>query len=755
LAVNTPLGEDVLLLRSFSYTEQLGRPFHAELSLLSDKDDVDFSKILGQSVTVRLEQAGGAQRYFNGFVSRFVQGGGDRTAAYQATVVPWLWFLTRTSDCRIFQNMSVPDIILKVFKDLGFDDYKLALHGTYEPWEYCVQYRETDFNFVSRLMEQEGIYYFFEHSDGKHVLFLTDSPGGHEPYPEYGTIRYRPLGGGGDSDREFISDWTVEQVVQPGACAITDFDFKAPRKALMAVSKVARDHAGSKYELYDFPGEYEQPGEGTAYSRVRIDELQAQHELMTGGGDVTGVSAGYTFEMTEHPRDDQNQEYLVTSATYHVTMDEYDSGGGAGGGATVSCRFTAMKASQQFRPARLTPKPLIQGPQTAIVVGPGGDEIYTDEFGRVKVQFHWDREGKRDEKSSCWIRVSQPWAGKAWGGVTIPRIGQEVVVEFLEGDPDRPIITGRVYNADMPVPYALPANKTQSGMKSRSSPGGGTANFNEIRMEDKKGSEQLYIHAEKNQDIVVENDKTENVGHDETISIGHDRTETVGHDHTKTVKNNETITIVNDRTDAVGGNETRTVAKDRTRTVSKNETVTVTLTRTHTVGINEAITIGAAQEVTVGAAQTITVGAVQATTVGASQSFAVGGNQSTTVGKNQTMAVGGDRVVKVGASHATNVGKDRGAAVSGNDKLKVGKKLTIEVGDEIEIKTGQASITMKKDGTILIKGKEITLDAMQKVESKAMNIKAEAQTKNEVKGAMVTVEASGINTIKGSLVKIN
>jgi type VI secretion system secreted protein VgrG len=757
IGVTTPLGDDTLLLKSFSYSEQLGRPFQAALDLASDDPNVKFDKIVGQSVTVRLDQAGGTSRYFNGYVSRFSVGGDGRTASYTATVVPWLWLLTRTSDCRIFQNKSVPDIIMEVFRDRGFSDFEDALEGSFEPWEYCVQYRETDFNFVSRLMEQEGIYYYFRHEDGKHTLVLTNSSSTHEPYPEYDKLTFRPEPGDGDATREYVSGWAAEQGVQPGAYALTDFDFKSPRKKLLAMTKATYQHAQSAYEMYDYPGEYDQPGEGSAYSKIRVQELEAQHEVFKAATDATGVSAGFVFELTEHPREEFNEKkYLVTSAEYHVSGDAFDSSGnGSGGGATVHCRFTAISADQQFRPPRVTPRPLVQGPQTAIVVGPSGDEIYTDEYGRVKVQFHWDREGKRDEKSSCWIRVSQPWAGKAWGGVTIPRIGHEVIVGFLEGDPDQPIITGRVYNGDNPVPYALPANKTQSGIKSRSSPGGGTANFNEIRMEDKKGSEQLYFHAEKNQDIVVENDKTESVGHDETISIGHDRTETVGHDHTKTVKHNETITIVNDRTDMVSGNETRTVVKDRTRTVSKNETVTVSLTRTHTVGINESITIGAAQEITVGAAQTITVGAVQAITVGASQSNAVGASRTLSVGSNQTTSIGKDHKLTVAKKQTVSVGDDRSTDVAKNDNLKVGKKLVIDAGDEIEIKTGQASITMKKDGTILIKGKEITLDAMQKVESKAMNIKAEASTKNEVKGAMVTVEASGINTIKGSLVKIN
>jgi type VI secretion system secreted protein VgrG len=386
-----------------------------------------------------------------------------------------------------------------------------------------------------------------------------------------------------------------------------------------------------------------------------------------------------------------------------------------GGDFDYSNSFNCIPAALPFRPQRWTPKPVVQGTQTAVVVGPAGEEIFTDKYGRIKVQFHWDRQGKNNADSSCWVRVGTPLAGKQWGMVHIPRIEQEVIVDFLEGDPDQPIIIGSVYNAKEMPPYALPANKTQTGIKSRSSLGGTPDNFNEIRFEDKKGQEQVYVHAEKNEDIVVENDKTENVGHDETITISNDRTETVL------------------------GHETLSVAKNRTRTVNLNEIVTVGLTRTHTVGVNEMINIGAAQEVTVGAMRALTVGINQATTIGR--------NLNENIGSDQSVSIGSDLMEKIGSNHKISVGKD--------NTVDVGKKLTVTVGDQIVFKTGQSSITMKKDGTILIKGKAITVDAMQKIEEKAMNISSDAKTKNITKGAMVNVEASGINTIKGSLVKIN
>jgi type VI secretion system secreted protein VgrG len=683
LAIKTALGSNVLAVRSVSVHERISHLFQIEAELSSEDGEIDLDRVIGHDVTIRLHVGEKDKRFFNGVVSRLVQvanvGG---YAHYRASVVPWLWFLTRTSDCCIFQDMTVPDIIEDVFKFYGFNDYKVKLSATYPKWEYCVQYRETDFNFVSRLMEQEGIYYFFEHEDGKHTLVLADSISAHKPFPGYSEVTFHELEGGA-VEREVITDWTVEKEAQPVAYVLQDFDFKKPKTSLLASSNVKRKYGKAEYEIYDFPGEYVEHAEGDRLTDVRLNELQAQYETLHGQASARGLAAGATFKLKKHPRADQNREYLLTEVSFNADAGKFASDGGKGEGEFFSCSFSAIDKTQQFRAPRITPKPIVQGPQTAIVVGPSGEEIYTDQHARVKVHFPWDRHDKSDENSSCWIRVSQHWAGKQWGAIQIPRLGQEVIVEFLEGDPDEPIITGRVYNADQVPPYALPANKTQSGVKSRSSKGGGTANFNEIRFEDKKGSEEVYIHAEKDQNNVVEND--------ETTSVGHDRTEKVGHD--------EKITIGNDRTEKVGNNENITIGVNRTRNVGKNETVTVVLMRTHTVGVNEAITVGAAQEITVGAAQTITVGAVQAITVGANQTTNVGANQSNSIAANQTNSIG--------AKQNNSIGSDRGTTVGGADSLKVTKKLSIDAGEEIMIQTGDASIHMKKDGTIEIKGKDI------------------------------------------------
>ncbi|MFQ5506932.1 MAG: type VI secretion system Vgr family protein, partial [Planctomycetota bacterium] len=583
IGLTTPLDADALLFHRMTSKEQLGRMFEFDLELLSEDEQIKLENVLGQSMTVRLDLPDGSQRWFNGLVSKFAQAGrAGNYARYQATLRPWLWFLTRSADCRIFQEMTVPAIIKEVFSKHGFTNLTDNLTGSYREWDYCVQYRETDFNFVSRLMEQEGIYYHFAHEDGKHDLVLCDSYSSHEPIPGYEEIPYFPPSTGAERERDHIFHWSVSQEVQSGAFALNDFDFEKPKADLLTRSVVSREHAASDHEIYDYPGEYRSAGDGETYVRTRIEEQQARYEHFRGEGNAAGVAAGGLFKLTGCPRDDQNREYLLISATHSLESNEYESAAKALGPGYGSS-FTAIDAKQPFRPARLTPKPLVQGPQTAIVVGPAGEEIWTDKYGRVKVQFHWDRYGESNENSSCWVRVAQVWAGKSWGGIQIPRINQEVLVEFLEGDPDRPIITGRVYNADHMPPYELPANQTQSGIKSRSTKGGSAENFNEIRMEDLKGSEVLYIHAEKDQSIVVENDQSISVGNDRTENIGNDRSLAVGGNKSESVEKNKTVGIAGNHSESIDGEMTLSVDKSRTMVVKKDLTETVDASMTVSV----------------------------------------------------------------------------------------------------------------------------------------------------------------------------
>lgn len=653
LAIETALGKDVLVVQAFRGSDQLGRLFEYEADLLSENTELEFDRIVGTEVTVRLETARGGTRWFHGWVSRFVQRQTNtRYGAYRATIVPWLWLLTRTSDCRIWsgagQTRTVPEIIEELFKVRGYDAFENHLTGRYTPWEFCVQYRETDFDFISRLLEQEGIYYYFKHEQGKHTLMLVDAMDCLAAYAGYEELSYR-CSESATTDVEHIRDWSLQKQLLSGSYVHKDYDFERPKKDLETEpSSIARSHAAAQCGIYDYPGGYTEPSDGQELAQIRIQEIQADHELLHGHADARGLCVGHLITLQDLPRSGDSRKYLVLATSHSIRSDSFESSqGGDGGGILYSCDFTTMPASEVFRPARVTPKPLIKGPQTAIVVGPAGEEIHTDTYGRIKVKFHWDRHSLTDEKSSCWIRVAHSWAGKKWGAIFTPRIGQEVIVEFLEGDPDLPIITGRVYNGDQTVPYDLPANKTQSGIKSRSTQDAGESNFNEIRFEDKKGEEQIYIHAEKDKRVIVENDRDEEVGHDETIKIGNDRSECV--------ERNESITIGNHRTKDVGKNEDVTIGENRTESVGKNENVTI------------------------------------------------GANREEKVGQDEKLEVTGHRHEQIGK----------------NDQLQVGKSYALEAGDEILLQTGGASISLKKDGTIQIKGKDITMIGSGKIAVKA------------------------------------
>ena len=736
MSITTPLGGDVLLFNTMSVTEELGRLPRYDITVLSEKKDIDPDKLLGQHVTVHLELPDDSLRHYDAHVVRFALAGKrGRYYRYSMVARPWLWFLTRSSDCRIFQDLKVHQIIDEIFSKYKAKAVVDKLKGKdgYRKREYCVQYRETDFNFVSRLMEEEGIYYFIKHSDGKHEVVLCDSASSHDPSPNNGSLPYVDPDRMIREDKDHISAWTFAREIPTGAYVLEDYNFETPSVDLQVKRVEKRQTPDSSYEFYDYAANYLDDNEGKHYVQVRLEELQTGYETADAITNARGLCTGELFKLNGYPRSEQNREYLVVSMQQQLEFSDYESLGDSP--TRYNCTFSALASKEPFRARCVTPKPVVQGVQPAVVVGPAGAEIYTDKYGRVAVQFFWDRRGKKDAKSSCFIRVSHPWAGKNFGMIHTPRIGQEVVVDFVEGDPDRPLITGRVYNAEQMPPWDLPGNMTQSGILTRSSKGGTPANANALRFEDKKGAEQVWLHAEKNQDIEVENDETHWVGHDRTKTIDHDETTHVKHDRTETVDNNETITVHGNRTETVDKNETITVHQNRTETVdqnetitvsgnrthtvSKNETKTVSMNRTHTVGINEAITIGAAQEITVGAAQTITVGAAQAITVGANQTTTVGGDQSNSVSGDQTESVSGDAARKVSGDETIAVSGDRKKNVDGNDATKVAKTFAVVSDEEIAFKTGDASITMKKDGTIVIKGKDITIQGSGKINVKA------------------------------------
>jgi type VI secretion system secreted protein VgrG len=700
-----PKEAGLLLFERMAGGETLGQPFEFRIDLLSKKGDLPIPDVLGKPFSVALLRDKLPPRWFNGIVAGFaLVGWTGEFFRYRAHLRPYLWLLTRTSNCRVFQDKSIPDLIMEFFGVHGVTAKNQLGREGYTPWQYLVQYNETDFNFVSRLMEQEGIYYYFIHDEGSHTVMLADANTFHDPIPGQKEIPFfaagsHPLNQG---EHEHIDAWSAAMQVEPGAYAVKEFDFEKPRAPLLSMANAAKPHLHSELEMYEYPGRYLNTDDRDAYARRRLDEQQLDYERIQGEGNPRGLMPGFVFSLADHPAEDQNHEYLVTSATYELTSNQHLSGA-AETGLDYRCSFTGIPSKRPFRLHVTTPKPVVAGPQTAIVVGPKGNEIWTDKYGRVKVQFHWDRLGANDDKSSCWVRVAQVWAGSQWGAVHTPRIGQEVLVDFLEGDPDRPIVTGRVYNGDQMPPYALPDHQTQSGIKSRSTKGGAPSNFNELRFEDKKGSEHIYLQAEKDFQILVKNDERRQVGHDRIKEVTNDETTAIGGNRDESVSKDERISI--------GGG--------RDETVAGMESVTIGVSRTHSIGMEELVTVGGNRSLTVGVSDSTDVGGSQSFSVGDSQSFSVGGSQSVDVAKDQSVSIAGGRTFTITKDDSVTISGKRTENISKDDTLTVGKKLLINAGDELTLKSGDASIILKKNGDITIKGKNVSIDGSGKINIKA------------------------------------
>jgi type VI secretion system secreted protein VgrG len=536
---NSPL-KDKLLFLSMQGTEQLGRTFGYTVHLLSPDPDIVLTDLIGQkvSVSVELTPQEAKPRYFHAHVIHFQREGklGDYFV-YSAHLAPWLWLLSYAADCRIFQNASIPDIVMAVFRQHAISDFSDSrLTGIYPKLDYVTQYDESDLAFVSRLMEDAGIYYYFEHEKDKHTLVLADSYSAHHKADGYEEIPLLETKIRGARTTDYIDRWSRWNDLRPGAVVMTDYDFEKPRVPLEAQRVAPNNHDKADFEVYQYPGNYNERSAGEDICRRRLDEFNATYEQMGGSGNIRGLGVGNLFDLVIPPPAATRHEYLVDYASYDLRVGGYETKASVDNDNVFSMQFTVLDSKRQFRPERRFKPKKMPGPQTATVVGKSGEEIWTDKYGRVKVQFHWDRKGKNDENSSCWIRVAQVWAGKQWGAMHIPRIGQEVIVDYLNGDPDRPIITGRLYNADNMPPYDLPANQTQSGIKSRSSKGGTANNFNEIRFEDLKGKEELHIQAELDMSTNVKRNQTLYVGGDQNITIHGNQTTSVHGTDEKTGK---------------------------------------------------------------------------------------------------------------------------------------------------------------------------------------------------------------------------
>lgn len=506
----TPIGRDELVLTRFDGTESLSELFVYQIEATSNRQDIDFDKLIGKNCCVKLKSYGNATRYFNGvLVDADWSGTKNNLFVYRLVLRPWLWLLGRKATCRIFKDKSVFDIIEEVFQESGFKDFQIrASRGDYEKIEYCVQYRESDLSFVSRLLEEWGVYTHFEHDEQRHQLMLCDSRSCHKPVKASGgNLPFVPLGGADRHDREHVSAWRAERRFRTGKFGTNDFDYMKPTANLKAEQQGSARYEKGMLESYDYPGRYTERDLGQRRSKVRLEAEQALDMRKYASGDASSLFPGALATLQNHPSD--NGEYLVVRASHRIEPEAYRSGSG-GGGDVYSGTYEFQPVDRPFRAPLVTPRPLVHGPQTALVVtrkGRESEEIDVDEEGRVFVQFHWNRDKDRISRP---VRVAQQWSGKSWGWQVIPRVGQEVVVEFLEGDPDQPLVVGTVYNKDYPYPFKLPDEKTVSGVKTDSTKGHG--GYNKLTFDDKKSSETIALRAEKDLEAVVRHAETREIG---------------------------------------------------------------------------------------------------------------------------------------------------------------------------------------------------------------------------------------------------
>ena len=663
--------------------EELGCLFEYQLALTSTQHDIDLKSLLGKMMTVHVPLPLGQFRHISGMVFRSERGEREvNHTVYRVTLLPEQHLLSFCHDCRIFEGQPVLDVAKQILDKHKLRPYQTSLFWkSYRSWDYLTQYQESDWDFVRRILALEGIYFYFNHLTDGHEMVLADSISSHHARPGWETV---PLLSHGrrDATPDFLRQWGDTCEVRTNDVSLRDFDFRLRGDAAILTghkgTKVAKDQP--TLERYEYPGGFAlaenkdgadattSNAEGERLARVRLEEKQSSVDVFAGEGTARGLVVGALFGVSELPGL-AGRTFMITSTEVVFRNPSPESSGQMGDKSHI--RLTAIDSETPFRMPRIE-KPIVRGPQTARVVGGSEEEIWTDKHGRIRVQFHWDRDKDRKaEDKSCWVRVAHPWAGNRWGAIHIPRVGNEVVVEFLEGDPDRPLVTGSVYNADNMPPYTLPDNKTQTGIKSRSSKGGNPQNFNELRFEDLKGDEEVYLQAEKDLNILVKNDETRDVGHDRV----------------KNVKNDETSTITGNRSEDVGKDEKIAIHGNRSETVDKDETIAITGARSESVGKDETISIA--------------------------------GARTETVGKDEKISITGARQVDVGKADTLSVGAGRTQNITGDDQVTVTKKLHFDAGDEIVIKTGDASITMKKDGTIILKGKDVSITASGKINANA------------------------------------
>jgi len=657
----------------FQATERISEPYAVHVALAS-ASQIQYDDVIQKEALLTISGAG-AERYFHGIVRKFEHTGrSGNKFLYQADIVPSLMLLSLEQDCRIFQDrkvedQKVQDIVARIFQESGIpsDRYEFRLKNKDRLRKFCVQYRETDMDFVCRLLQEEGIFFFFEHSKDKHVMVFGDDTVNYKPIEGNQEVSFRPASGL-NPEKESISYVDFSRRLRPGTYTHTNYNFKKPSVDLETREKT-REATQQKFEIYDYPGQYGKEEQGKRLAKIHLEAGKALEEQANGTSTCPRLLPGFTFKLGGHDFKAFNREYLLVGVSHSGQQPQaLEEQAGSGTGTNYSNNFVAIPSTVRYRPLRTIEKPYVRGMQTATVVGRKGEEIHTDEWGRVRVQFHWDRMGKRDENSSCWIRVGQMWGGGGWGAQFIPRVGDEVLVDFMEGDPDWPIIVGCVYNeANQPI-YDPTKNKTQSGIKTRSYPEGD--GFNELRFEDKLGEEHIYLQGEKDWNILIKNDKGQNVGRDETLAVANNRTKTVGANQSETIGANKEIQVGANHTEAIGANMSLTVAQSKSESVGSNTSLSVGGTKTESVALASAENVGGAKAITIGGALAITVAGAMNTAVGLAQAEEVG-------------------LIK---------------------KTMVGRSYDITAGDSIKITCGKSMIEMAKDGQITIRGTWLTIE---------------------------------------------
>lgn len=613
----SPLGKDKLSLARCEASEGLSELYEIRIDAISEDGNINFDTAIGADCSVNFHIEHGAQRNFCGVMTeaQWVGEAGDYYA-YRIVLRPWLWLLTRTSDCRIFHDKNALEIIKKVFSDRGMTEIRDATTRTPPTREYCVQYRETDYNFVCRLMEDEGIYYYFEHTTSKHTMVLCDAHSSHKAIPKLETLEFIPSSSA-KRNVQHVFSWTSERRFKSGKYELRDYNYLHPAADMTGPAQMSPANSRPNMEMYFYPGKYTEKSDGKTYAKTLLEAEIARDKRRHANGDALGLYPGGLTTLAKLKADAENQEYLVVRTSHVYVGQEYRSAGAGSQSEGYFGSYEFLPSSIQFRAPVVTPKPLVYGPQTAKVIpdkGNEGEEIDVDEHGRILVRFFWDR--KKDQ--SCRVRVAQTWAANKWGTIVIPRIDQEVVVEFLEGDPDRPLVTGCVYNGDNKVPYPLPADKTMTGMKSDTSKGHG--GYNEFVFDDKKSSELIRMHAEKDHEVVIKHAETWKIGETFEIPKGSPSRDT---------------TILH------GDDKLKVSTGDQNIDIAMEQNLTIGLSRTTKIGVSDTLQVGAKQDVTIGASQSVTVGASASEKVGASRSAMIGASDSLTVGASLSVTCGG------------------------------------------------------------------------------------------------------------------